>query len=96
MYAKIQKSGKGENKGSCSDYANYLDKENELKREHEKEYFFSHDKEKVPTFDELVPTSIGPVNFFHRLRTKQGKREDLNHKDRSFQNNGMSVRRRKA
>lgn len=60
MYAKIQKSGKGENKGSCSDYANYLDKENEYKPEHEKEYFFSHDKEKVQTFE--VITAIDSNN----------------------------------
>ena len=51
MYVKIQTTEKGSNKGSCSEYANYLEKENEHKPEYEKEYFFTHDKEKIQTFE---------------------------------------------
>lgn len=51
MYVKIQTSGKGENKGSCSDYADYLEKENIGKDDKEKEYFFSAEKDKVEKFE---------------------------------------------
>jgi hypothetical protein len=51
MYVKIQNSGKGGNSGSCSDYANYLEKENENKLENEKEHFFSSDRENIKSYE---------------------------------------------
>ena len=64
MHVKIQVSELKEgNKGSCSDYANYLEKENEYKPEHEKEYFFSHDREQVGVFEvvELIDKNKGQI-----------------------------------
>jgi uncharacterized protein DUF5712 len=51
MYVKIQASGKGGNSGSCSEYASYLEKENDHKPEHEKEHFFNSDRENVKVFE---------------------------------------------
>jgi hypothetical protein len=50
MMAFIQTAEKGGNKGSCSDYVSYLEKENEHKNDNEKEYFFSNEKDKVFPF----------------------------------------------
>lgn len=69
MYVKIQNSGKGGNSGSCSDYATYLEKENEGKIESEKEYFFSNDRDNIKAYE--VIESIDSNN--KRLGKKESK-----------------------
>jgi len=67
MHVKIQTTEKGSNKGSCSEYANYLEKENEHKPEHEKECFFTHENQQIQTLE--------VINAIDSNNKKLGKEE---------------------
>ena len=84
MHVKIQTSEKGGNIGSCSDYANYLDKENENKPADEQEYFFSCDRDRVQTFEVIneIDSNKGKLNNkeakFYSITISPSK-EELSH-----------------
>lgn len=54
MHVNIQTSSKDNNSGSSADYTNYLEKENENVPENEQEKFFSHDRDKVESFEVIA------------------------------------------
>jgi len=69
MHVKIQNSGKGGNSGSCGAYVNYLEKENENKKDQDKEQFFSSERDNVKGF-EVVAEIDGNK---HKLKKDEAK-----------------------